>query len=268
MSSYSKLIESSNKNNSILCIGLDSETKKIPEFLGSGLDALLRFNYSIIDATHDLVSSYKINFAFYEQYGIEGIEVMRKTFGYIPADIIKIADCKRGDIGNTSAAYASACYEYFGADAVTIHPYMGLDSVQPFLEFHDKFVFILARTSNNSADDFQNLICEGEPLYKHVVRKSLEWGGKEKIGFVVGATRPDELEQVRNIAPERVFLIPGIGAQGGDLKATLKANSSGPAIINVSRGIIYASDKNDYIDTIRKKALNYREEINAIIREF
>jgi orotidine-5'-phosphate decarboxylase len=262
MDAYTKLNEAIRNNGSMLCIGLDSEINRLPNFLRDDFDGLLNFNCSIIEATQDIVSSYKINFAFYEQYGATGIEVMKKTFDYIPIDIMKIADCKRGDIGNTSLAYAMACYEHFGADAVTLHPYMGLDSVKPFLDFPDKFVFMLARTSNKSGDDFQSLICDGEPLYKHVVRKSLEWGGADKIGFVVGATRPEELAEIRQIAPESVFLVPGIGTQGGDLKASIKANNFGTAIFNVSRGIIYASDADDFAIKVRDVAQNYRDDIN------
>jgi len=249
-------------NGSMLCIGLDSQINKLPVFMKESANGLLNFNCSIIEATQDLVSSYKINFAFYEQYGAEGFEIMKKTFDYIPRDLLKIADCKRGDIGNTSYAYASACYDYFGADAVTVSPYMGHDSVKPFLDFPEKLVFILARTSNSGANDFQSLDCGGEPLYAKVVRKCLEWGKTNNIGFVTGATYPEELAQLRSIAPDNAFLIPGIGTQGGDLESVIKANNHGTAIINVSRAIIYSSDTEDFTIFVRESAEKYRNAIN------
>ncbi len=249
-------------NGSMLCIGLDSQLNKMPGFLQAYSNGLLNFNCSIIEATQDIVSSYKLNFAFYEQYGAEGFEIMKKTFDYIPRDLLKIADCKRGDIGNTSYAYASACYDYFGADAVTVSPYMGHDSVKSFLDFPEKLVFILARTSNSGANDFQSLDCGGEPLYAKVVRKCLEWGSPNNIGFVAGATFPDELAKLRSIAPDNVFLIPGIGTQGGNLNAVMKANNHGTAIINVSRAIIYASESDDFAVVARGTAESYRKSIN------
>lgn len=265
MEATDKLNDAIRNNGSMLCVGLDSQLNKLPDYLKESPNGLLNFNCSIIEATQDLVSSYKINFAFYEQYGAEGFEIMKKTFDYIPRDLLKIADCKRGDIGNTSYAYASACYDYFGADAVTVNPYMGHDSVKPFLDYPEKLVFILARTSNSGAHDFQSLDCGGEPLYIKVVRKCIEWGNSKNIGFVTGATYPEELALLRQTAPDNVFLIPGIGAQGGDLNAVMRANNFGTAIINVSRAIIYASESDDFAVAVRHNTEYYCKSIKEAL---
>ncbi len=262
MNSYNKLTGISFKNNSILCVGLDSDIKKIPQFLGTALDSILEFNRQIIDATKDIVASYKINFAFYEQYGTEGFDILKKTFDYIPSEIFTIADAKRGDIGNTSRAYAKSCFEYFGADSITVNPYMGYDSVMPFLEYKDKTVFLLGLTSNPGSADFQRIETAKGPLYKEIFRKSLLWAGHENIGYVVGATHPAELSELRGAAPGNIFLIPGVGAQGGDIAATIESNRKGPAIINVSRAIIYASGDKNFAVAAREKAMFYNFEFN------
>jgi orotidine-5'-phosphate decarboxylase len=261
MNSFTKLTEITKKNSSLLCVGLDTDIKKIPAHLGNDIDNLFVFNREIIEATKDLVCSYKINFAFYEQYGAKGFDILKKTIDAIPEDIFIIADAKRGDIGNTSSAYARSCFEYFRADSITVNPYMGFDSVKPFLEFEDKFVFLLALTSNPGSNDFQRLVSEGKPLYKHVIEKSQSWASHENLGFVVGATHPSELEEVRDMAKENVLLIPGVGTQGGDVEAVLKANRGGHAVINVSRAVIYASGGTDFAEKAREKAVKYSLEL-------
>lgn len=258
MNSYNKLQAITKENDSILCVGLDTDINKIPDHLGKDLKAILDFNIQIIEATKSLVSSYKINFAFYEQYGVEGVEILKKTFEHIPENIFTIADAKRGDIGNTSKSYAKSCFDYFGADSITVNPYMGYDSISPFLEYQDKVVFLLGLTSNPGSADFQRLSTDAGPLYKRVFRKSMEWAGHENLGFVVGATHPEELEELRDIAKENILLIPGIGAQGGDIEATIKANGGGPAVINASRGVIYASAGKDFADKAAEKAEFYK----------
>lgn len=263
MTSHEKLLKIQTVNNSILCIGLDADLKKMPNHLNQNVKNILEFNCSIIDATKDLACAYKINFAFYEQYGIEGIEIMKKTFDYIPGNIFTIADAKRGDIGNTSEAYARSCFDYFNADSITVNPYMGMDSVQPFLKHKEKIIFLLALTSNPGSSDFQRLISDGKPVYEHVVEKSKVWADEKQLGFVVGATHPNELESMRRIASENVFLIPGVGAQGGDIALTLKANNNKPAIINVSRDIIYTTQEKDFAEKAREKA-DYYQKLFAV----
>lgn len=258
-----KLAAVEQQNSSRLCVGLDTDKDKIPTSLHSADQPLTTFNCSIIEATRDLVSSYKLNIAFYEQYGASGWEALRQTLACIPEHVITIADAKRGDIGNTSAAYASAFFDYFNFDAITVSPYMGADSVQPFLTRPDKMVFLLALTSNAGSGDFQRLVCDGKPLYRHVVETARGWTEHDNLGFVVGATHPGELGELRELAPDSPFLIPGVGAQGGDTRATMQANGSGPAVVNVSRGIIYASGGQDYAEKAREKAIEYRREIGV-----
>jgi len=262
MTTYEKLIAIQKQNNSKLCIGLDTSIELLPAHFERKIESIFEFNKQIIKSTSDLVCAYKLNFAFYEQYGSKGFEILKRTFDIIPESILKIADAKRGDIGNTSSSYAKSVFEYFNADAITVSPYMGSDSVEPFLRFPDKFVFLLALTSNAGSKDFQYLICNGKPLYKHIIDKSMQWGNEKKLGFVVGATHHTELAAIRNIARKQVFLIPGIGSQGGDIAETMKANDNGLAIINVSRGIIYCSKEIDFTKKVRNKAIEYRDLLN------
>lgn len=254
---YDKILDAQKQNKTMLCVGLDTDKNKIPEFLKNSKNGMLEFNKAIIDKTHDIVCCYKLNFAFYEQYGIEGMETIKETIEHIPAGIPIIADCKREDIGNTSTSYARACFDYFKSDAVTVSPYMGKDSIQPFFRFSTKLVLVLALTSNPGSIDFQRLISDGKPLYRHVVDKTKLWAPKENLGYVVGATHPIELNEIRQDAPDRMLLIPGIGAQGGSIEQTLKANENGPAIINVSRDIIYSSKLEDFAAKAREKAITY-----------
>lgn len=243
-----KLEQAAKKNNSLLCVGLDIDLAKVPHSLQEKDDAILAFNTQVIEATKDLVCAYKPNIAFYERYGILGLQSLIKTIELIHKyNIPVILDAKRSDIGNSSKAYAEAVFNVFKADAVTVSPYMGQDSLQPFLDFEDKGVFVLCLTSNKGANDFQTSI------YKQVAEKVKGWG--KNAGLVVGATKPEQIKEVRGIAPDLYFLIPGIGTQGGDLKATLAASGE-KSIINASRSIIYADD-------IRGEAKKLRDEING-----
>ena len=263
MNSIEKLIESEKRNNSILCVGLDIVADKMPQQLERSMEGMLEFNKAIIESTSDLVSSYKINFAFYEQYGKRGYELLENTIAVIPSDIHIIADAKRGDIGNTSAAYAKAVFEELRCDSITISPYMGEDSVSPFLSYSDKMVFLLCLTSNSGSNDFEKEKIGDKYLYEVVIEKSMNWGGTDNLGYVIGATHPEELKNIRDLANDRYFLIPGIGAQGGSPDEVMDANGSGPSIINSSRGIIYAGGNEDkYADFIRLAALELRNQLN------
>lgn len=262
-----KLRQKQADNNSLLCIGLDTDVARIPEHIRSEPDAVLAFNRAIIRATADIACCYKLNTAFYEQYGAEGFSILAETLAAMPAGMPCIADAKRGDIGNTSAAYAQAFFRQMPFDALTVNPYLGGDSVEPFLREAEAFIFLLALTSNKGSADFQRLVSAGKPIYRHVVERSLEWGDPVKIGFVVGATHPQELEEVRSLAPHSVFLIPGVGTQGGDAAATVRANGRGPALINVSRSVLYASSGEDFADRARDAALAFRDSFNKHLAE-
>lgn len=263
MNAIEKLRNAELTNNSILCVGLDIVADKMPSHIERSIEGMLHFNQSIVEATSDLVASYKINFAFYEQYGIHGFELLTKTIDAIPKHIHIIADAKRGDIGNTSKAYAKAIFEEFKCDSITVNPYMGQDSVTPFLEYKDKMVFLLCLTSNPGSNDFEKKKIDEQYLYELVLEKSMKWGGADQLGYVVGATHPSELEHIRNLAQDRCLLIPGIGSQGGDPKAVLEANQTGPAIINSSRGIIYAGGNNmQFEEDVRQAAINLNETLN------
>jgi orotidine-5'-phosphate decarboxylase len=250
------------QKQSMLCVGLDPDWGKMPEHLHSlGVSsALVEFNRRIIAATHDLATAYKLNLAFYEQFGIEGYIAFERTLEIIPSKCIVIADAKRGDIGNTSSAYAKAFFERYDCDALTVSPYMGQDSVAPFLEYTDRMTFVLALTSNKGSFDFQRLDVGRKPLYRAVVESSLAWTTAENannLGFVVGATHPQELAELRRDIPDSMILLPGVGAQGGDIAATLSANGGAPALVNVSRGITYASADRDFDRAARIAALGF-----------
>jgi len=262
ITTFKKIMDAQTQNKSMLCVGLDTDMNKIPEFLKGSQNGMLEFNKTIIDKTYDVVCAYKLNFAFYEQYGIEGMEVIRSTIQHIPSDIPIIADCKREDIGNTSISYARACFDYFKCDAITVSPYMGKDSIQPFFNYSNKLVLVLALTSNPGSSDFQRLIADGKPVYRHVIEKTSTWAARENLGYVVGATHPQDLSEIREDVPDRLLLIPGIGAQGGSIEETLKANGNGPAVINVSRGIIYASHQEDFAAKARDQAISYNRSLN------
>lgn len=263
MAFITKLVNTTRKNNSLLCIGLDPNPDLMPKV------DILEFNKAIIDATYDLVCAYKPNLAFYEALGIEGLTILEKTVAHIPNDIPIIGDAKRGDIGNTAKAYAKALFSIFGFDAATVNPYLGFDSIEPFISYQDKGVFILCRTSNPSAVDFQDLRCDtGSSLYETVAHKAREWNVYGNIGLVVGATYPEELKKIRSICPEMPLLIPGIGAQGGDLALVVKygvdAHGQG-VLINVSRQILYASREGDFAQAARNTAEKIRNQINSYL---
>jgi orotidine-5'-phosphate decarboxylase len=254
-----KLLNASRKNKSWLCIGLDPDPELVPDV------DVLQFNKAIIEATSDLVCAYKPNLAFYEALGTEGLAVLEKTIKYVPGDIPIIGDAKRGDIGNTARAYARALFSVLGFDAATVNPYLGFDSIEPFISYQDKGIFVLCRTSNPGAADFQNLRTNGQPLYETVAQKAKEWNIHGNIGLVVGATYPEELKKVRSICPEMPLLIPGIGAQGGDLASAVSygVDARGEkAIINVSRQILYASKEKDFAQAARNMAEKIRQQIN------
>ena len=228
-----------------LCVGLDPVLDRIPHHLHDQPKALETFLVATIDATRPHAAAYKINTAFFEQYGREGMDALYAVRDAV-GDSFCIIDAKRGDIGNTSAAYARSLFEDLRADAATVAPYMGSDSVEPFLEYDGKLVYILALTSNPGSADFQRLDVHGEPLYRRVMHTALGWKGAARRGFVVGATHPDELASLRSQFHEVPFLIPGVGAQGGDPATIIKANQGGPALINSSRGILYAGSGEDF----------------------
>lgn len=260
MKVYDKLLNVQRKNNSLLCIGLDPELEKIPSYFGKNLLSILKFNETIITNTSNFVCAYKINFAFYEQYGVDGFKLLKDTFDIIPQEIVSIADAKRADIANTSRAYAKSIFEYFNADCITLNPFMGYDSLSPFFEYGDKFCFVLALTSNQGANDFQKLkLHNTKPLYMEVIEKVVNWGGKSNIGFVVGATQENEFLEIRNLCPENFLLIPGIGYQGGNLHKILELNKNLPAVFNVSRDIIYCDSTENFTQNLIYKTKKYCE---------
>ena len=262
MNSHSKLINSLTQKKSMLCVGLDSDIAKIPACFEKNISGLFEFNKTIIEQTQDVCSAYKINFAFYEQYGSDGFSLIKQTLSIIPRNIFTIADAKRGDIGNTSAAYAKSVFDYFAFDSVTVNPYMGFDSISPFLEDESKFIFLLALTSNKGSYDFQRLVADGKPIYQHIIEKSSKEFSEENIGFVIGATHPAELSELRKIIPNNVILIPGVGAQGGDIQAVKLANGNSSALINVSRAIIYPEiTDNNFSNSVKNIALQYSTQI-------
>ena len=259
-----RLREIQTKQNSLLCIGLDVDEDKIPAHLQSEKNPVLEFNRQIIEATHDLVCAYKPNLAFYEAMGERGLATLRETLKLIPKSVITIGDGKRGDIGNTAERYAKSLFDDFGFDSVTVNPYMGFDSVEPFLRNPEKGVFILALTSNPGSKDFQRLKVGTKPLYEKVVTTVKKWNTNQNIGLVVGATHPKELQRIRKIVPDMPILIPGIGKQGGDLKSAIRYGCdkhSQLAIINASRSIIYASSGKDFAEAARMEAIKMVEEM-------
>jgi orotidine-5'-phosphate decarboxylase len=264
-----KLRAAQQRNNSWVCVGLDIQLSKMPLPLQRLDDPILPFAQAIIDATCDLACAFKPNLGFFLAEGAAGVIALERLMRIIPPDLPIILDAKFGDIGSTAEQYARAAFEALGADAVTLSPYVGGDAIQPFLKYADRGVFVLARTSNPGAGEFQNLVCDGTPLYQSVVRKASEWNraGPGSCGLVVGATYPQELEQVRALAPDLPFLIPGVGAQGGDLAAAVRhgptSSGVGP-VINASRSILYASGQADFGQAARAAALRMRDEINGV----
>ena len=266
-----EIISEIKHKKSFLCIGLDTDIQKIPKHLLKSKDPIFEFNKQIIDATKDLCVAYKPNIAFYESEGYKGWQSLEKTVDYIPKNIFKIADAKRGDIGNTSKLYARAFFEKMNFDALTVAPYMGSDSVIPFLEYKNKWTIILALTSNEGAKDFQlnqkSKIKNQKFLFQNVLEVSKQWGSTENTMFVVGATKAEMLKDVRKIVPEHFLLIPGVGAQGGSLKEVVKygMNKDCGLFVNLSRNIIYASDKVDFAEQAREKALEIQKEMSGYL---
>jgi orotidine-5'-phosphate decarboxylase len=256
---------------SYLCVGLDTDLSKIPQHLRSHPDAIFEFNRQIIDATLKYCVAYKINTAFYEALGLKGWEAMEKTVNYIPSTHFKIADAKRGDIGNTSSQYAKAFFETMDFDAITVAPYMGEDSIRPFLEYKDKWTILLGLTSNPGAKDFEMLNMKDDKkfLYEHVISKAAEWGTPDQLMFVIGATRPEEFSNIRKLAPEHFYLVPGIGAQGGSLEEVSRLCLTGDAglLVNASRAVIYASPGEDFAEKSASVAKEYRDEMSVYLHK-
>ena len=266
-----KLVEQIKKKKSFLCIGLDVDLNKIPKFLSDHSDPIFEFNKAIIDATHDLAVAYKPNTAFYEAYGIKGWVSLKKTIDYLNKnypEIFTIADAKRGDIGNTSSMYAKAFFEDLNFDSVTVAPYMGRDSVEPFLAFENKHTILLALTSNKGAVDFQMQKVELNTLYNKVIEVSTKWKNSKNLMYVVGATKAEYLKEIRQIIPHSFLLVPGVGAQGGSLDEVCKfgLNDNIGLLINSSRGIIYASNGPDYAEIARQKALELQQQMKNYIK--
>jgi orotidine-5'-phosphate decarboxylase len=266
-----QLFQQIQTKKSFLCIGLDVDLNKIPKHLLELEDPIFEFNKSIIDATNDLCVSYKPNTAFYEAYGIKGWQSLQKTIEYINLnypEIFTIADAKRGDIGNTSSMYAKAFFEDLNFDSVTVAPYMGKDSVEPFLAFENKYTIMLALTSNEGAFDFQTKIIEGKELYKTVLETSKGWKNSENLMYVVGATKAEYFTEIRKIVPNSFLLVPGVGAQGGNLQEVCKygMNDKVGLLINSSRGIIYASNQEDFAQKAREEALKLQQEMEDILK--
>ena len=256
---------------SFLCVGLDVDLNKIPPFLLKESDPIFAFNKAIIDATHPYTIAYKPNIAFYEAYGEKGWQSLRKTIDYLNEQhphIFPIADAKRGDIGNTATMYAKAFFEDLQFDSVTVAPYMGQDSVEPFLAFEHKATILLALTSNKGAFDFQTLTTEGAPLYQQVLTRSQQWHNAHNLMYVVGATKAEYLADIRRIVPQSFLLVPGVGAQGGDLKEVCKygLNDSVGLIINASRAVIYASQGEDFAQKAGEAAHSLQKEMAAILQ--
>lgn len=258
-----QLIAEIRRKKSYLCVGLDSDITKIPKHLLQHDDPVFVFNQSIIDATKDLCVSYKINTAFYESRGLQGWQSMEKTLAYIPKDIFTIADAKRGDIGNTSTQYAKAFFEALSFDSITVAPYMGKDSVKPFLDVANKWTIVLGLTSNEGAYDFQYLKTEQDELYKQVIRKVSSWGSPENLMFVIGATKTAQLREVRALIPDHFLLVPGVGAQGGSLEEVSKIgmNQDVGLLVNASRQILFAGDGPDFAEKAREEALLLQKEM-------
>jgi orotidine-5'-phosphate decarboxylase len=271
MKFYSKLRAIQRKNNSLLCVGLDPDVRRIPGHLLSQKDAVVEFCRCIIAQTSDLVCAYKLNLAFFETLGEAGWSTIHRVLELVPPEVVTIGDGKRGDIGNTAEMYARALFSDFKFDAATVHPYMGQDSVQPFVTDRDHGAFILALTSNPGARDFQSLKVKGKPLYEHVIARAKKWNSNGNIGIVVGATRAVQLRDIRHLIPSVPLLVPGVGAQGGDLRAAVRygCDADGEmAIINASRSILYASPGADFAEAARRSAMTMRDEMNTYREQY
>ena len=263
----SQLIEQIQTKKSYLCVGLDTDITKIPKHLLTESDPVFTFNKEIIDATKDLCVAYKINTAFYEALGLKGWEAMEKTVHYIGDEHFKIADAKRGDIGNTSDQYAKAFFETMPFDSITVAPYMGEDSVKPFLQHTGKWAIVLGLTSNKGANDFELQQTGDGLLYEKVLQTVSKWGTPDNLMFVIGATQADEFINIRKLTPDHFYLVPGVGAQGGSLKEISEKamNKDCGILVNASRAIIYASVGKDFAETARKVALQYKQAMSTYL---
>lgn len=263
-----QLISTIREKKSFLCIGLDTDSTKIPKHLLKHADPVFEFNRQIIEATHDLCVAYKPNLAFYEADGVKGLQSLEKTMQVIPSNCFSIADAKRGDIGNTSSMYARSFFQHYGFDSVTVAPYMGSDSVKPFLAYENKWVILLALTSNEGAFDFETQeLSKGGTLYEEVLRKSQEWGSAENMMYVVGATKSEYLAGIRKIVPDHFLLVPGVGAQGGSLAEVAKygMNKDCGLLVNASRSILYASSGEDFAEKARAEAKKMQQEMEMLM---
>jgi orotidine-5'-phosphate decarboxylase len=258
-----QLVQEIKQKQNYLCIGLDTDIDKIPKHLLSHVDPVFQFNKAIIDATKEYCVSYKINTAFYEAMGVKGWDALEKTVNYIPSTHFTIADAKRGDIGNTSAQYAKAFFELYGFDAVTVAPYMGEDSIRPFLEYEDKWTIVLGLTSNKGANDFEMLKTGDEYVYEKVLTTVSKWGSKDNLMFVVGATQAEQLVHIRTFIPDHFLLVPGVGFQGGSLQEVSSAgfNSEVGLLVNVSRAIIFAGSTENFDEEAKEIAAQYAYEM-------
>ncbi len=265
-----ELVHQIKSKNSYLCVGLDTDIKKIPPHLLKSDDPIFEFNKQIIDATIDYTVAYKPNIAFYETQGSKGWDSLQKTIEYIPKECFTIADAKRGDIGNTSAMYARAFFENMSFDSITVAPYMGKDSVEPFLQFEGKWVILLAYTSNSGSSDFQKLKIDNTPLYEQVIATSSQWANDDKLMYVVGATHPEEMAKIRSLVLGNFLLVPGVGAQGGSLKEVSEAALTKDVglLVNSSRGIIYASNDIDFAKAAGRKTKEIQQEMMSYLDLF
>jgi orotidine-5'-phosphate decarboxylase len=262
----SDLIQQIQVKKSYLCVGLDTDIEKLPTHLPKTTDSILAFNKAIIEATHEYAVAYKINTAFYEQYGAEGWTIMEKTLEMIPNNCFTIADAKRGDIGNTGKMYAKAFLKNMDFDSITVSPYMGRDSVEPFLSY-GKVMIVLGLTSNSGSQDFQHLNTPDGPLYEEVIRKSASWGNPDNMMFVVGATQAEKLKEIRSIIPNHFLLVPGVGSQGGSLKDVSEngINTNCGLLVNSSRGIIYKSNDEGFAEAARQEASTLQAQMSLYI---
>jgi len=262
-----QLVAEIKKKKSVLCVGLDTDLEKIPKHLFSSEDPMFEFNKAIIDATKDYTVAYKINTAFYEAQGVKGWVSLGKTLDYIPKDIFTIADAKRGDIGNTAEQYANTFFKTYPFDSVTVAPYMGKDSVQPFLQYAGNWAIVLGLTSNAGSADFQLQQCGDELLYEKVLKTVASWGNTGNLMFVIGATRKEQLQHIRQMLPDHFFLVPGVGAQGGDVDTVCQnaLNNDGGILINVSRGVIYVSSGTDFAERAGVAAAEYQKQMAAYL---
>lgn len=267
MNATKKIVEIQEKTGSMICVGMDLDRKRMPQNHNATIKGMYDFAVKIIEATSDIVAAYKPNLAFYEELGAEGWSLLEKIIKKIPGDNVIIADGKLGDIGNTAQHYAAAVFERLGADWVTLNPYMGYDAIRPFLDYQGKGAFILCLTSNTGSRDFQLMHVVNKPIYMHVAEKVSYWNKENNLGLVVGATHSNQLADIRSVAGEMAILIPGVGAQGGDLEKAVRGGTNNfkqPALVNVSRSVLYASQEDNFAEAARAEV----EKLNTMISGF